>query len=82
MAKHDPENSPKKLLLRALIEAGFIVLLFYSNLLMGEYVHDGVAYQHSFAWAVWHIFTWANFSIAIVAALIGYILVEVLRNQV
>ena len=70
-----------KPLWRALIEIGFIVFLFYSNLLMGEYERSGAGRQKGFLWAVSDIFDAKNFEIAIVAALIGYIVVELLRKR-
>jgi hypothetical protein len=66
---------------RALIEVGFIIFLFYSNLLMGEFERSGLGQQRGFAWAVGQIFTVANFEIAGIAALIGYVLVEFLRKK-
>jgi len=66
---------------RALIEIGFIIFLFYSNLLMGEFTHSGLARNKGLAWAVGDVFTSANFEIAIIAALIGYVLVEFLRKR-
>lgn len=70
-----------KIFWRALIETGFIILLFYSNLLMGEFERSGLGTAKGLAWAVRDIFTEANFLIAISAALIGYLLVESLRNK-
>jgi hypothetical protein len=66
---------------RALIEAGFIIFLFYSNLLMGEFERSGIGRQKGLVWAIGDIFTSANFEIAAVAALIGYVLVEFLRKR-
>ena len=66
---------------RALIEVGFIIFLFYSNLLMGEFERTGMGQQKGLAWALADIFTATNFAIAVVAALIGYILVEFLRTR-
>ena len=66
---------------RALIEAGFIVFLFYSNLLMGEYEANGLGRQRGLAWAVSDIFTRENLLIAVIAALVGYVLVELLRKR-
>ena len=54
---------------RALIEMAFIIFLFYSNLLMGEYTHGrhpGVFH------ALADIFTLTNSVIAFVAAAIAY----------
>ncbi len=70
----------KKNIWRALIEIGFIVFLFYSNLLMGEFERSGMGEKRGLAWAISDIFTSHNFSIAVVAALFGYILFEFLRK--
>jgi hypothetical protein len=70
-----------KTLLRALIEIGFIVFLFYSNLLMGEFERSGAGRERGFLWAVSDVFDANNLEIAIVAALIGYVLVELLRKR-
>ncbi len=66
---------------RALIEVGFIVFLFYSNLLMGEFERSGMGRKRGLMWALSDIFTMSNFEIAAVAAVIGYILVEFLRPK-
>jgi hypothetical protein len=66
---------------RAIIEVGFIIFLFYSNLLMGEFEHSGLGQSRGLVWAIGDIFTMANFMIAVVAALIGYVMVESLRNK-
>jgi hypothetical protein len=66
---------------RAMIEVGFIVFLFYSNLLMGEFAHSGKGRGMGLAWAVADIFTPANLAIAIAAALIGYVVFEFLRRK-
>jgi hypothetical protein len=66
---------------RAVIEIGFIVFLFYSNLLMGEFERSGLGTKRGFASALGDVFTAANFEIAMIAALIGYILFEFLRKR-
>ena len=66
---------------RAVIETGFIIFLFYSNLLMGEFERSGRGQSKGLVWAITDIFTVANFMIAVIAALIGYVLVEFLRNR-
>jgi hypothetical protein len=66
---------------RAVIEIGFIVFLFYSNLLMGEFERSGMGRTRGLIWAISDIFTMSNFEIAAVAAVIGYILVESLRTK-
>jgi hypothetical protein len=65
---------------RAAIEIGFIVFLFYSNLLMGEFTASN-GHGKSLAFALRDIFTGTNFAIAIVSALIGYVLFEHLRKK-
>ena len=63
------------------METAFIVFLFYSNLLMGEFTRSGLGRRYGLAWAVQDVFTSANFAIAVIAALIGYVLVEFLREK-
>jgi hypothetical protein len=65
---------------RAIIEAGFIIFLFYSNLLMGEFERSGMGQGKGLVWAIGDIFTASNFTIALMASLIGYVLVELLRK--
>ena len=71
----------KKNIWRAVIEAAFIIFLFYSNLLMGEFERSGMGQTRGLAWAIRDVFTAANFEIAMIAALIGYILFEFLRKK-
>ena len=71
----------RQALLRAIIEVGFIVFLFYSNLLMGEYTGTGKGQQYGLSWAIHDIFTVKNFLLAIFAAVVGYIVFEFLRSK-
>jgi hypothetical protein len=71
----------KKNVGRAVVETAFIVFLFYSNLLMGEFTRSGMGRHRGLAWALQDVFTAANLVIAVIAALIGYVLVEFLRNR-
>jgi hypothetical protein len=65
---------------RVVIEVAFIVFLFYSNLLMGEFT--GVNGEgKTFAFALHDIVTPTNFAIALVSALIGYVVFEYLRHK-
>jgi hypothetical protein len=76
------QNNPRTLtpLWRATVEVGFIVFLFYSNLLMGEFTRaNGRA--KSFVFALQDVFTITNFIIAMISALIGYVVVEYLRKK-
>jgi len=77
----DPED--RRLLARmrrALIEVAFIVFLFYSNLLMGEFTRAN-GQGKTLAFALRDIFTVTNFAIAMVAAMVGYVMFEYLRKK-
>jgi len=71
----------KKNAWRGLVEIGFILFLFYSNLLMGKFERSGMGREKGLMWALSDIFTVANFEIAIAAAAVGYALVEFLRTR-
>jgi hypothetical protein len=66
---------------RAVIEVGFVVFLFYSNLLMAEFERSGAGMRRGFAWAIKDMFTPTNFCIAMIAAIISYILFGFLRKN-
>ena len=70
----------KSNLWRAVVEVGFIIFLFYSNLLMGEMERTANGRDKGLLWDLHDIFTRKNFLVAVVAALIGYVLVERLRD--
>jgi hypothetical protein len=65
---------------RALIEVAFIVFLFYSNLLMGEFSRTN-GQGKTLAFALRDIFTVTNFAIAMIAALIGHGVFHYLRKK-
>jgi hypothetical protein len=71
----------KKNIWRAVVEVGFIVFLFYSNLLMGEFERSGTGMKKGLAWAIADMFTAGNFAIALAAGMIGYVLFEFLRKR-
>jgi hypothetical protein len=71
----------KKNVWRAVIEVGFIIFLFYSNLLMGEFERSGLGQRRGLAGAIEDVFTAANFEIAMIAALTGYVVFEFLRKR-
>jgi hypothetical protein len=75
-------KDPQRLapLWRAVIEIAFIVFLFYSNLLMGEFTSTNQSGK-SMAFALRDIVTPTNFTIAIISALIGYLGFEYLRKK-
>ena len=67
---------------RAAIEIAFIVFLFYSNLLMGEFSRSGMGQRRGLVWAIEDVLTSANLAIAIVAAIVGHLLFELLRTKI
>ena len=71
----------KRSVWRAVVEIAFIVFLFYSNLLMGDFTRSAMARNRGLVWALRDVITANNFVIAIIAALIGYVLVEFLRKR-
>ena len=64
-----------------MVEVGFIVFLFYSNILTREFTHSNDPGK-SLVFAIQDIFTITNFVIALISGLIGYVVFEYLRNQV
>lgn len=66
---------------QVVIEAGFIIFLFYSNLLMGEFERSNSAQGRSLLFALGDIFTPTNIVIAVISALIGTIVIQYLRNK-
>jgi hypothetical protein len=68
-------------LMRAVTETAFIIFLFYSNLLMGEFTRTNGAGK-TFATALDDVITPTNFGIAVTSALLGYLVVEFLRRRV
>jgi hypothetical protein len=75
-------KEPRKLtpIWRAMVEVGFIIFLFYSNLLMGEFTQTN-GQGKSLVFAIQDIFTVTNFVIAIISGMIGYVVFEYLRNN-
>lgn len=67
-------------LVRAAVEIGFIIFLFYSNLLMGEFTANSQQGKTLMA-AVQDMVTWKNFLIANVSAFVGYVGFEWLRKR-
>jgi hypothetical protein len=74
------DRKSRTTLLRAVIEVAFIVFLFYSNLLMGEFTGSN-GQGKSLAFALHDIFTVTNLAIAMISALIGYAVFETLRRK-
>jgi hypothetical protein len=73
-------HAPKNRHLRAVIEIGFIIFLFYSNLLMGEFT--GVAGRgKTLAYALHDIFTLKTVLIALVTSVVGHLCIVLLRDK-
>jgi len=48
---------------------------------MGEFERSGMGQKRGLAWAIADVFTSADFEIAALAALVGYIVFEFLRKR-
>jgi hypothetical protein len=80
---HHLDQKDRRLIARirsALIEVAFIVFLFYSNLLMGEFSRTN-GQGKTLAFALRDIFTVTNFAIAMIAAVIGHGVFHYLRKK-
>lgn len=77
------DRKPGKLapIWRAMVEVGFIIFLFYSNLLMGEFSRTN-GLGKSLGFALRDILTTANLGIAVICGFIGYMVVEYLRKRI
>ncbi len=64
----------------ATLEVAFIVFLFYSNLLMGEYNSSAQGQTKGLLWAIGEVITIHNFIIAIISATIGHFFFDYMRN--
>ena len=71
----------KRNIQRMNIEVGFIMVLFYANLFMGEFVRSGEGFKRGFIWALLDVFTMDNFIIAVITACFAYVIFEYLRNK-
>jgi hypothetical protein len=65
---------------RAAVEVAFIIFLFYSNLLMGEFVRSA-GKGKTLAFALGDIMTPTNFAIGLCSAVAGYGVFEFLRKK-
>jgi hypothetical protein len=77
----DPKQ-PKKMrpTWKAMVEIAFIIFLFYSNLLMGEFTRAN-GHGKSLTFALEDIFSLTNLTIAVISGLLGYLVFEYLRRQ-
>jgi small-conductance mechanosensitive channel len=79
---HLPHVPPKKLkwFWRAVIEIAFIIFLFYSNLLMGEFTRES-GHGKTLRTAITNLMTVPILVIAIVAASIGFAIFQYFRER-
>jgi hypothetical protein len=80
MASENRGRRRRTSVLQAVVEVAFIVFLFYSNLLMGEFTGAN-GQGKTMAFALHDIFTATNFAIALASAFIGYAVFETLRRK-
>jgi hypothetical protein len=73
-------HPPKNRHVRAAIEVTFIIFLFYSNLLMGEFTRAAGRDKTLLA-AIADVITLQNFTIAIVTSVVGHLAFETLRKR-
>jgi hypothetical protein len=66
---------------RACVEVAFIIFLFYANLLMGEFTRSSGAGK-SWGAAFADMVTAKNFAVAMLSAVVGFIVFETLRRKV
>jgi hypothetical protein len=79
---HDPKATVRHhtSFWRAAVEVGFIIFLFYANLLMGEFTATN-GRGKSLAFALRDVITRTNLAIAIVTAVVGHFAFEMLRRR-
>jgi hypothetical protein len=65
---------------RAIVEVAFIIFLFYSNLLMGEFTRSS-GHGKTFVHALRDVVTPTNLLIAFVTAIIGHVVFDFLRER-
>ena len=65
---------------RAAIEIGFIIFLFYSNLLMGEFTATA-SHNKTLLAAIVDMVTVKNFAIALITSIAGHLGFETLREK-
>ncbi len=73
-------HPPKNRHVRAVIEVGFIIFLFYSNLLMGEFT-AAAGHNKTLLAALTDMVTVKNFAIALITAIVGHLGFGSLREK-
>lgn len=74
-------TNKERLVRKVVLEVGFIIFLFYSNLLMGEFNNSGMGQTKGLLWAIQDIFTIQNFTIGLFLALLGQLLFDYLLKR-
>jgi hypothetical protein len=75
-------TAPSKKLLRALAEVAFIIFLFYTNLLMGEFTRArSMPHALTMLSALSDIFTPMTAVVGLIGAIIGYFCIESFRKR-
>jgi hypothetical protein len=74
-------NKKNNIFWRSTFEVAFIIFLFYSNLLMGEYTRSNMGRAKGLLWAMKDVITISNFIIAIATATVGHFFIDYLRNK-
>jgi hypothetical protein len=70
-----------KRIIHALAEVSFIVFLFYTNLLMGEFTRSHSVVTRTVLDVLSDVFTLTNVIIGLVGAIIGYFCIEGIRKR-
>jgi len=60
---------------------GFIIFLFYANLIMGQYTHEHLRQKITLVGAISNVFSLENFSIAVICAFIGHTFFDRIRRR-
>ena len=68
-------------MVRTVIEMSFIIFLFYSNLLMGEFEKSGIGQKRGYLLAFEDMFTIQNFIIALISSFTAHVIFENLRKK-
>jgi hypothetical protein len=80
MTRHRIRRTKLQQFKTASIEIGFILFLFYANLLMGEFTRS-TRVKHTVVFALRDVITPENLAIGIVAACLGHGIFEYLRRR-
>jgi hypothetical protein len=72
----------KKTIIRSVVEVLSIMVLFYTNLLMGQYLKSSSGVDGQYLWEkIINIVTPQNVLIGLIGAIIGFIMVESVNRK-